>query len=290
MILLFVGVQSLFVSVFLGAQDSADDSISTELQTAGPADENAPAKAALTDGIASEETTDDALSAYNIDPEGEFHIPESLKNNRYYLDSLKFSNLARLSFYEGDYDQSAWYSSEAARLARLSDEYISEKLKSSQALAKLNEAGKRVDWADSNGIEEYYPKETEQAHKDYDEAVDARKVEDWDKTIEYSDKTIADLADVAAPPPKGGAQKGQPKLPTQYKVRPWDEFGDCFWNISKWFYGSPWYWPVLFNANKHKLPDPNNPNLIEIGTLLDIPSIDGEIRVGLYDTGILYKN
>ncbi|MDR0540043.1 MAG: LysM peptidoglycan-binding domain-containing protein [Spirochaetaceae bacterium] len=272
---------------FLGAQDLRNGELQTaEQEPAASSEEEAQSETAFSP----DEQAEAGLLQLGADGEGEFHIPASLKNNRYYLDSLRFSNLARLSFNEGDYDQSAWYSSEAARLARLSDEYISEKLKFSRAIAKLKEAEERVDWADTNNVKAYYPKEVAQAHEDLNEASSARRIEDWDRTIEYSDKTIDDLADVAAPPPKGKLPDKLPKLPTQYKVRPWDEFGDCFWNISKWFYGTPWYWPLLYRVNKHKLPNPENPNLIEIGTVLDIPSVTGEIRVGMYDTGIQYKN
>jgi nucleoid-associated protein YgaU len=72
-------------------------------------------------------------------------------------------------------------------------------------------------------------------------------------------------------------------------VRPWDKFGDCFWNIAYWFYGDYYKWPVLFRANRDKLPDRDNPDLVEVGTVIDIPPIKDEVRIGMWDSGIPYK-
>jgi nucleoid-associated protein YgaU len=48
---------------------------------------------------------------------------------------------------------------------------------------------------------------------------------------------------------------------------------DCFWNIAGRVYGNPRLWRVLYDANKSKLPDPDNPDLLKPGTVLDIPNI-----------------
>jgi nucleoid-associated protein YgaU len=79
-------------------------------------------------------------------------------------------------------------------------------------------------------------------------------------------------------------------LPGQYTVRPWAISRDCFWNIAgrSWVYGDPYQWRLLYNANKAKLPDPDNPNLIEPGMVLDIPRIHDEIREGLWDANKTY--
>jgi nucleoid-associated protein YgaU len=74
-------------------------------------------------------------------------------------------------------------------------------------------------------------------------------------------------------------------------VRPWAVSKDCFWNIAgfPWVYGNPYQWRLLYNANKSKLPNPNNPNVIEPGTVLDIPSIKGEVREGAWESGKTYE-
>jgi hypothetical protein len=47
---------------------------------------------------------------------------------------------------------------------------------------------------------------------------------------------------------------------------------------------------VLYNANRAKFPNPNNPNWIEPGMVLDIPSIKGEFRQGSWDGNRSYAN
>jgi nucleoid-associated protein YgaU len=79
-------------------------------------------------------------------------------------------------------------------------------------------------------------------------------------------------------------------LPAQYTVRFWENFKDCLWNIAgrPWAYGDPYQWQRLYNANRAKLSKPDNPDLIEPGTVLDIPSIRGEARQGMWDPDKTY--
>jgi tetratricopeptide (TPR) repeat protein len=79
-------------------------------------------------------------------------------------------------------------------------------------------------------------------------------------------------------------------LPARYTVRSWEEYGDCFWNIAgrSWVYGDPRRWPILYQANKNKIPDPKNPDLIEQGMIMEIPSINGEKRLGAWDSEKTY--
>jgi len=80
-------------------------------------------------------------------------------------------------------------------------------------------------------------------------------------------------------------------LPATYTVQPWAVSKDCFWNIAgfPWVYGNPQQWRTLYNANKSKLPDPDNPDSLEPGTVLDIPSIKGELRQGAWESGKTYE-
>ncbi|MCL2480180.1 MAG: LysM peptidoglycan-binding domain-containing protein [Spirochaetaceae bacterium] len=73
-------------------------------------------------------------------------------------------------------------------------------------------------------------------------------------------------------------------LPAQYTVRPWSVSGDSLHNIAgrSWVYNDPCKWRVLFEANKNKMPEPDNPGLIEPGMILDIPIIRGEDRQGMW--------
>jgi nucleoid-associated protein YgaU len=80
-------------------------------------------------------------------------------------------------------------------------------------------------------------------------------------------------------------------LPAAYTVQPWTVSKDCFWNIAglPWVYGNPRQWRLLYNANKTKLPNPDNPDILEPGTVLDIPSIKGELRQGAWDSAKTYE-
>jgi nucleoid-associated protein YgaU len=85
------------------------------------------------------------------------------------------------------------------------------------------------------------------------------------------------------------SDKGTP-LPAQYTVRSWDKSGDCFWNIAgrSWVYGDPRRWPLLYQANKNRIPNPKNPDLIEEGMVMDIPSVNGEERNGHWSPDAVY--
>ncbi|MCL2191275.1 MAG: hypothetical protein FWB79_04745 [Treponema sp.] len=75
-------------------------------------------------------------------------------------------------------------------------------------------------------------------------------------------------------------------LPATFTVRSWAVYRDCLWNIAAHpdVFGDPLKWIVLFNANRHRMPNPNNPDLILPGMVLEIPSIDGEIREGAWQS------
>jgi len=74
-------------------------------------------------------------------------------------------------------------------------------------------------------------------------------------------------------------------LPGQYTVRPWSSTGDSLSAIAgyPWVYGDPEQWRRLYEANRSAMPDPNNPHLIIPGMILQIPSIRGETRQGMWD-------
>ena len=76
-----------------------------------------------------------------------------------------------------------------------------------------------------------------------------------------------------------------PALPRYYVVRLITDRRDCFWRIAEYdfVYGDPWQWRVLYEANRDKIPDSDNPDWIEPGTILEIPSIAGEHREGTWD-------
>ena len=76
-----------------------------------------------------------------------------------------------------------------------------------------------------------------------------------------------------------------PVLPAQYLVKSWTTTRDCLWNIAgkPEIYGDPWQWRRIYDANRDKMPRPDDPDLIHPGMILDIPSIAGEFRAGIME-------
>jgi hypothetical protein len=208
--------------------------------------------------------------------DAEKEIPHTIRNNQYYLESLRLEKLAQDTYEYGDYDASAEFAAEAIRYANLSDEYVALQLKIKETNDAIAAAKQRLDWASSSGAAKQYPQEYGEAETYYAASLKSRSNEEWDPAIESANKVIEILAYVQAP--------DKSALPAQYTVRSWEEFRDCLWNIAgrPWAYGDPWKWQLLYNANKSKLPEPDNPNLILPGMVLDIPNAAGETRQGMY--------
>lgn len=197
-----------------------------------------------------------------------------LRNNEFFKESLRLKALALEAFEYGDYDASANYAAEAARAALRSDEYVAMQLKRKAAGDGIAAARERLDWAASIGAERRFAQAFSDASSSYQDAVSAYSMEEWDASIEASRRVVALLADVS----------DTPALPARYTVRSWKEFRDCFWNIAGYpfVYGDSTQWRRLYEANKAKLRRPDNPDLLHIGTVLDIPSIRGEVREGMW--------
>ncbi|AEF83421.1 LysM peptidoglycan-binding domain-containing protein [Leadbettera azotonutricia] len=223
-------------------------------------------------------------------------IPGSIRNNKYFIESVRLTNLAQAAFEDGDYDLSTQYSQQAVYQAQLSDEYVTLQLKIKAANDAIAAAKARLDWANSSAVNasSRYPTEYTNARNSYNDAIGYRGSERWDDAVDAANRVINALAYVTEAPPNQPPSQPQPgptPLPAQYTVRPWAISKDCLWNIAgrPWAYGDPKQWKLLYNANKAKLPQPNNPDLIHPGMVLDIPSIKGETRSGMWDAGATYS-
>jgi len=210
-------------------------------------------------------------------------VPYRVRNNKYFLESQRLARLAEGTYSQGDYDASTEYAKEAIRNAELSDEYVALQMKIREANSAIAAAKYRIDWAVSSGASKQFPVEFREAETWYNESLSARIAEEWDAAIDAAHRVVELLAYIDAP-------RGTVPLPAQYTVRSWTTFKDCLWNIAgrSWVYGNPRQWRTLYNANRAKFPDPNNPNWIEPGMVLDIPSIKGEFRQGSWDGNRTY--
>ena len=222
---------------------------------------------------------------------GDENVPASIRNNRYFVESVRLTNLAQKAFDEGDFDASTEYSKEAVRFAYLSDEFVRLQLKIRETDDAIAAARKRLDYAASVNAAARYPAEYSLSQTAFAEARSFRAAEKWDDAIAAANRVLTLLAHIGGEPAiVPAAAAGATPLPSQYTVRLWSTFKDCLWNIAgrPWVYNDPYQWRRLYDANKSKMPQPNNPDLIEPGMVLDIPSIRGETRQGMWDANKTY--
>jgi len=205
-------------------------------------------------------------------------IPNSIRNNSFFLESIRLTRLAQETFEYGDYDASTSFAEEAIRYVELSNKYIADQL--------IDEAGRHLNWAKSNNIDSSNPYDYNQARNHYESSLIAQANADWETAIVSAVKAIEIFTMI-----EEGGSSGGGYLPGQYTVRPWAISRDCLWNIAgySWVYGEPTKWTILYDANRSRMPDPNNPDLIHPGMVLEIPSISGEDRGGMWDPNATYE-
>jgi nucleoid-associated protein YgaU len=209
-------------------------------------------------------------------------IPRNIRNNKYFIESVRLTNLAELAYEEGDYDASSQYAAEAVRYAQLSDEYVQLQLKIKETDDAIAAARRRLDYAASVNAAARFPDEYGQAQTAYGEARSFRAAESWDEAVAAANRVLVALTAIDG---------GTAPLPAQYTVRPWSVSRDCLWNIAgrPWVFNDARKWKILYEANKSKMPAQDNPDLIHPGMVLDIPSIKGETRQGMWDSSRSYS-
>ncbi|MCL2277440.1 MAG: hypothetical protein FWC21_06025 [Treponema sp.] len=249
--------------------------------------------------------------AVAVPGDADYSIPLSIANNQYYLESVRLSVLAETLFQNGDYENSTITAQNAIREALKSDEFVAVEL--------INETERLINWAYYNNLHNYYPYEYSQIMEYYEASLIAHSDTEFNQSIGFSINSIEILsslqlpaAGTVPPPPLTGtgtgtgtgypaaivtpqqpggitATGGYAPLPSQYTVRPWATTGDCLWNIAAypWVYNDPYRWPELFEANRSRMPQPDNPDLIHPGFIINIPS-SGEVRQGMWDPSVNY--
>lgn len=207
-------------------------------------------------------------------------VPVALRNNEYYRESERLKKLSDEAFEYGDYDAAVNYAAEAAKAAQRSDEYVALQLLMRKVNNAIFTANTRLNWASSIGAEKTYADKYSAAQAAYAQAINFRAEGQWDESYGEAQKVISLLSNVYETLP----------LPATYVVRPWASTRDCFWTIAKYsfVYNNPYRWRALYDANRTKLRQPNNPDLVHVGTVLSIPSIKGEYREGRWMPGREY--
>lgn len=204
----------------------------------------------------------------------------SYKNNTYQKLANEYTKKAQNALDAGDYLLAEDYAKKAEENADLSEAYIKKMLAKSDADSVMKQASKKLDYAKSINADRNFPMAYSAAQKSYASADDAYKAEDYTTAAAYARQVLDALADIKEITP----------LPQYYVVRPWAETKDCYWNISgrSYVYNNPLLWENLYQANKSNMPKPNDPNLILPGMKMEIPSITGEYREGVYSPSKKY--
>jgi len=158
------------------------------------------------------------------------------------------------------------------------DQTAQLKAAAEQNIAKAND---KLAWAVSKNAKNNYPELLAKGSGELDAAKAAFESNDYQGA---SDKAVAAFNTLSA------IAEFAP-LPAKYTVRLIPERRDCLWRIAEYpfIYNNPLKWPVLYEANKKTFKDPSNPNLIFPGQVLQIPSIKGEKRDGMWDPKKTYQ-
>ncbi len=202
-------------------------------------------------------------------------------NNEFQRKSRAYSDLAAKAFDEGDYDASVSYAAEAEKNAVLSRAFIEKAIVRSDAETALLKARTRLAWATGKKAERFYPDAFKTATDAIESGDGLFAAEDYAGAKAQAEIALAALADVREVFP----------LPARYRVGIWRSTRDCLWNIAKnpAIDGDPLMWKKLYDANRKALKRPDDPDLLEPGMILSVPSLSGELREGEYDPAIKYE-
>lgn len=206
---------------------------------------------------------------------------------------------AQTAIDEGHYDEAVELSREAEELADEASQYADQRVRAFQANSWVRRAQQRIRYAESINAETEYPQEWETANQHMVDAQASFQAEEWTEAIAAARLVVDTLEGlqpvrVSQPEPEPEPEPQpepedqgttEPTLPRYYVVRLIPERRDCFWRIAEYdfVYGDPWEWTRLYEANRDKLPDPDNPHLILPGMIVEIPSINGEDRAGTWN-------
>ncbi len=204
----------------------------------------------------------------------------SYKNNTYQKLAEEYTTKAVRAMDAGEYALAEEYAALAEENAALSEAFIKHMLAQSDAEKNITLAKNRLAYVKSIHGDVNFPIAYEAAEGYLKQANEAFEKEEYETASARAQLVINALAEVIEITP----------LPKYYIVRPWAETKDCFWNISgrSYVYNNPFLWENLYEANKDQLPEPDNPNLILPGMKMEIPSITGEYRDGVYSPNVKY--
>lgn len=198
-----------------------------------------------------------------------------------YTEAESLYKQAEEAYAAGDYTGAKTYAEQSQAKSALAQAYVNEQLAKGDADEARKAAQERIAYVESIRGKENFPLAYEAGVNYYNESTTAYDAKDYASSKTLAEQVLTALADVQEMTP----------LPKFYIVRPWAETKDCFWNISgrPYVYNNPFLWENLYEVNKGKLPQKNNPNLILPGMVMEIPSLTGEYRDGYWSPSETYQ-
>ena len=210
-----------------------------------------------------------------------FVFGASYSNNEYQKKARELTALAQEAFDEGNYDKAIELTAQAEENAEKSQAYIQMMIAKADAEKQMTIAKNQQAWALRVRGDVNYPMAYSAGTKSLENGQIAFDKEDFVGASAYAIEAIQSFSSIEEVTP----------LPQFYIVKPWAENKDCYWNISgrSYVYNNPTLWENLYQANKSKMKDPANPDLIYPGMKMEIPSITGEYREGTYSPKAEYQ-
>jgi len=215
--------------------------------------------------------------------------------NPHYDKFLELKRQAEEANAAGEYDKAYELSLQAEEELRLAEEYRDLQIGRSSAKWLLKSAQERITYIENTKLNETNQEAYNNAKENYEKAEEAYDEGEYEKSEEYSQQVLDELEGIKLagtdngttdPTNMGSQYTGTEGVkPKYYVVRLVLELRECLWNIAAYdfIYGDGYKWGILYEANKHKLLDPNNPDLIVPGMIIEIPELEGEKREGTYD-------
>ena len=204
----------------------------------------------------------------------------SYTNNEYQKKARSYNYQAQQAYDAGEYDRAVELTLLAEENAEKSKAYIEMMIAKNDAQTKIAVAKNRQTWALRVRGDVNFPMAYQAGSKALENGIAALEKEDYANASKYAVEASDTFATIKEITP----------LPQYYVVKPWAESKDCYWNIAgrPYVYNNPVLWENLYQANKTKMKDPQNPDLILPGMKMEIPSISGEYREGTYSPKIEY--
>ncbi len=208
---------------------------------------------------------------------------QSLEDNEYYQKMIELRRQSEQSFEEGDYAEAKRLAVEAQSYSEQSKRWIESQLAAYRARSALNQLKDRLAQVSKWNAQANFPSEYAEGTTLYNQSFgEFYDDENYVVSLATSNKALEILSVIEYIPIDSG-------LPAYYVVRLLPGNIDCLWNIAgyNFIYDDPWNWRAIYNANKNNMPERDNPDLIHPKMILLIPPLNGEVRSGTWEDGVI---